>query len=49
MHSSSRQAASFAQQLGCDMLPDGAVKVDEIQQATVPGVSPPGILPGANP
>jgi thioredoxin reductase len=34
-----RQHSDLATQLGCEMLPDGTIKVNELQQTTVPGVS----------
>ncbi|MFR9722192.1 NAD(P)/FAD-dependent oxidoreductase [Streptomyces sp. MS19] len=37
-----RQRASFAADLGCEVLPDGCVRVDEFQATTVPGVSAAG-------
>jgi thioredoxin reductase len=37
-----RQHASLAAELGCEILPDGTVRVDELQQTTVPGVAAAG-------
>ena len=37
-----RQHATLAAQLGCELLPDGCVKVDEFGRTTVPGVSAAG-------
>ncbi|WP_106400738.1 NAD(P)/FAD-dependent oxidoreductase [Actinocorallia populi] len=37
-----RQHASLAAGLGCEILPDGTVRVDELQQTTVPGVAAAG-------
>lgn len=34
-----RQHSDLAEQLGCEILPDGTVKVNDLQQTTVPGVS----------
>lgn len=33
-----RQHSDLAEQLGCEMFPDGRVRVDAVQQTTVPGV-----------
>ncbi|MEV0253781.1 NAD(P)/FAD-dependent oxidoreductase [Streptomyces sp. NPDC050732] len=33
-----RQHSDLAERLGCEMLPDGRVRVDAVQQTTVPGV-----------
>jgi thioredoxin reductase len=38
VHPPGRQAAPFAASLGCDMLPDDIVAVDELGRASVPGV-----------
>jgi len=37
-----RQHSALAAQLGCEILPDGTVQVDELQQTTVPGVAAAG-------
>ncbi|MDQ2588960.1 NAD(P)/FAD-dependent oxidoreductase [Saccharothrix yanglingensis] len=37
-----RQHSGLAEQLGCEVLPDGTIKVDEIGQTTTPGVSAAG-------
>jgi thioredoxin reductase len=37
-----RQHSALAEQLGCEVQPDGTIKVDEIQQTTVPGVAAAG-------
>ncbi len=37
-----RQHSGLAEQLGCEVLPDGTIKVDEIGQTTVPGVAAAG-------
>ncbi|MFC7329779.1 NAD(P)/FAD-dependent oxidoreductase [Marinactinospora rubrisoli] len=37
-----RQHALLAEQLGCEILPDGTVRVDELQRTTVPGVAAAG-------
>ncbi len=37
-----RQHSKLAEQLGCEILPDGTVKVNELQQTTVPGVAAAG-------
>lgn len=34
-----RQHSGLAEQLGCEVLPDGTIRVDETQQTTVPGVA----------
>ncbi|OLZ58527.1 NAD(P)/FAD-dependent oxidoreductase [Amycolatopsis keratiniphila] len=39
-----RQGAPFAADLGCEILDDGCVRVDEFQATTVPGVSAAGDL-----
>ena len=38
VHPPARQAAPFAASLGCDMLPDGIVAVDDLGRTSVPGV-----------
>lgn len=38
VHPPARQAAPFAADLGCDLLPDGIVAVDDLGRTTVPGV-----------
>jgi thioredoxin reductase len=38
VHPPARQAAPFAASLGCDMLPDGIVGVDDLGRTSVPGV-----------
>jgi thioredoxin reductase len=38
VHPPARQAAPFAASLGCDMLPDGVVAVDDLGRTSVPGV-----------
>lgn len=38
----SRQHSTLAEELGCVILPDGTVRVDERQQTTVPGVAAAG-------
>jgi thioredoxin reductase len=37
-HPPARQAAPFADALGCDTLPDGTVAVDDLGRTSVPGV-----------
>lgn len=37
-----RQHSSLAAELGCEILPDGTIRVDELQQTTVPGVAAAG-------
>jgi thioredoxin reductase len=37
-----RQHSELAHQLGCEILPDGTVRVDELQRTTVPGVAAAG-------
>lgn len=37
-----RQHSGLAEQLGCEVQPDGTIKVDEIGQTTVPGVAAAG-------
>jgi thioredoxin reductase len=37
-----RQHSALAEQLGCEVLPDGTIKVDEMRQTTVPGVAAAG-------
>ena len=37
-----RQHSGLAEQLGCEVLPDGTIKVDEIGQTSTPGVSAAG-------
>lgn len=37
-----RQHSTLAAQLGCEVLPDGTIRVDEMQQTTVPGVAAAG-------
>ncbi len=44
MHPALRQGSDLAQQLGCALLEDGAVQVNELAQTTVPGVSAAGDL-----
>jgi thioredoxin reductase len=39
-----RQHSNLAEQLGCEVLPDGTIKVDELQRTTAPGVSAAGDL-----
>ena len=38
VHPTARQAAPFAASLGCDMLPDGIVAVDDLGRTSIPGV-----------
>jgi thioredoxin reductase len=38
----SRQHSTLAEELGCTILPDGTVRVDERQQTSVPGISAAG-------
>jgi thioredoxin reductase len=38
VHPPARQAAGFAASLGCDLLPDGTVAVDDLGRTSVPGV-----------
>jgi thioredoxin reductase len=37
-----RQHSALAEQLGCEILPDGTIRVNEMQQTTVPGVAAAG-------
>ena len=38
VHPPARQAAPFAASLGCDLLPDGVVAVEDVGRTSVPGV-----------
>jgi thioredoxin reductase len=38
VHPPARQAAPFAARLGCELLPDGIVAIDDLGRTSVPGV-----------